>query len=450
MRQMLARLLTIAHPDDEYQQRGRAVVVLSLGMIAMALLFVVVVLCFQPNPETSLKLVVLAITIFGTAIILARRGLVDLAAWGMLGFTLVGPFVAMLSTPVVGTAPLTLVFAILIASMVVRSWQIWLVLAAALLGLLLTVMLLAAWSYTPNEIETTVLVAALIMLPMVALISYLSASETQRERAALRREIAERLHVEHALLQAKDAAESANRAKSAFLAHMSHELRMPLTAILGYTNLLAWQAEQQGAESFLSDLGVIESSGKHLLNLINNVLDLSKIEAGKLDLLLETFDVATMLNQLVASVQPLVGKNRNHLVIDCSPDIGIMYADQTKVRQILINMLSNASKYTEQGVITIAAQPECTDEHDWVVFHVSDTGIGIPPEAISQLFQTFKRVVDPPNAPKYDGAGLGLALSQHICRIMGGNITVQSTLNVGTTFSIRLPRRVAQPVAELV
>ena len=450
MRHMLAGLLTIAHPDDEQQQRGRAVVVLGLGMIGVAALFIPVALYFQPIPGTSLKIVAVALALFSASIVSARRGLVQLGAWLTLGVAICGPFVAMLSTPVIGTAPLALVFSIVLASRVLRPWQIWAVLGLDILGLELAMSLLERQTYVPNDLERTVIVSALVMLPMVALICYLSARETRRERMALRHELVERQQVEIALWQAKDAAESANRAKSAFLAHMSHELRTPLTAILGYANLLAWQAEQQGATNFLSDLGVIESSGKHLLNLINNVLDLSKIEAGKLDLVLETFDVAAMLGQLATSVQPLIAKNHNRLVIDCSPLVGLMHADQTKVRQILINMLSNASKYTEHGVITIAVQCDQRGEHDWLLFNVTDTGIGIPPEALGQLFQTFKRVIDPPNATKYDGAGLGLALSQHICRIMGGTITVQSTLNVGTTFSIRLPRQVAQLAAELV
>ena len=242
--------------------------------------------------------------------------------------------------------------------------------------------------------------------------------------------------------QHQQAAEAANQAKSSFLANMSHELRTPLNAIIGYSEMLMEDAGDQALDGFVADLQKIHASGKHLLSLINDVLDLSKIEAGKMELYLETFDVTGMLQNVVSTVEPLIEANTNRLEVLTGADLGVMRADLTKVRQSLFNLLSNAAKFTEHGVITLTAGRERDGDVDWVTFRVSDTGIGMTPEQLEKLFEAFSQA-DASISRKYGGTGLGLALSRRFCQMMGGDITVESMYGVGSTFTIRLP---AQPI----
>jgi hypothetical protein len=254
------------------------------------------------------------------------------------------------------------------------------------------------------------------------------------------------------LERARREAEAATQAKSTFLANMSHELRTPLNAIIGYSEMLMEDAEDQALDGFAADLKKIHASGKHLLDLINDVLDLSKIEAGRMDLYLESFDVAGMLQSIVSTVQPLVKTNANRLEVVADADLGVMRADLTKVRQSLFNLLSNAAKFTEHGLITLAAARERSpagpagpsDGVDWMTFRVSDTGIGMKPEQLERLFQVFSQA-DASISRKYGGTGLGLALSLRFCQMMGGDISVESTYGVGSTFTIRLPAQPAVP-----
>jgi len=239
--------------------------------------------------------------------------------------------------------------------------------------------------------------------------------------------------------------EEADRHKSEFLANMSHELRTPLNAIIGYSEMLQEDAEDLGSEQFTDDLKKINAAGKHLLELINAVLDLSKIEAGKMDLYLETFDVAGLVHDIAAVIQPLAGKNSNRLQIDCPADIGPMRADLTKVRQALFNLLSNACKFTQQGTVTLAVARETEAEAEWITFAVKDTGIGLTPEQLGKLFEVFTQA-DAATTRRYGGTGLGLALSRRLCRMMGGDVTAESEAGRGSTFTIRLPARVADPV----
>ena len=243
--------------------------------------------------------------------------------------------------------------------------------------------------------------------------------------------------------------EAADRHKSEFLANMSHELRTPLNAIIGYSEMLQEDAADLGAEQFTDDLKRINAAGKHLLELINAVLDLSKIEAGKMELYLETFDVGGLLRDIAAVIQPLAAKNANRLDVRCPDETGTMRADLTKVRQALFNLLSNACKFTEGGIISLAVAREASDGRDWLVFSVSDTGIGMAPEQLSRLFEAFSQA-DAATTRKYGGTGLGLALSRRLCRMMGGDVTVESEAGRGSTFTIRLPARVAEPTEELV
>ncbi len=263
------------------------------------------------------------------------------------------------------------------------------------------------------------------------------ALDNARLYTALQTELGERKKVEAALTLAKEEAETANRTKSQFLANMSHELRTPLNAIIGYSEMLQDDAADAGQEEIIPDLQKINSAGKHLLTLINDVLDLSKIEAGKMELYVETFDVAAMIQEVVSTIRPLAQKNGNTLESRCSPDVGAMRADLTKVRQSLFNLISNAAKFTSQGRITLDAKRE-TGESDWIVFQVSDTGIGMTREQMDRLFQAFAQA-DASTTRKYGGTGLGLAITRHFCEMMGGAITLESAAGEGTTFTIRLP-----------
>jgi hypothetical protein len=241
--------------------------------------------------------------------------------------------------------------------------------------------------------------------------------------------------------------EAADRHKSEFLANMSHELRTPLNAIIGYSEMLQEDAADLGAGQFTDDLKRINAAGKHLLELINAVLDLSKIEAGKMELYLESFDVAALVRDIAAVIQPLAGKNANRLELRCPEDIGTMRADLTKVRQALFNLLSNACKFTDRGTISLAVTREAIDDQDWMVFSVSDTGIGMTSEQLARLFEAFSQA-DAATTRKYGGTGLGLALSRRLCRMMGGDVTVESEAGRGSTFTVRLPAHVAEAAEE--
>lgn len=240
------------------------------------------------------------------------------------------------------------------------------------------------------------------------------------------------------LLEARHAAETANEAKSQFLASMSHELRTPLNAILGYSEMLQEDAADVGQAAFVQDLGKIHAAGKHLLTLINDVLDLSKIEAGKMELHLETFDVRSAVDSVATTVAPLIEQNGNVLHLDLADDLGAMHADGTRVRQVLLNLLSNASKFTERGTVTLRAERRAMPVGDQLVLGVTDTGIGMTPEQLGRLFQAFSQA-EASTASKYGGTGLGLAISKRFCEMMGGEITVESTAGQGTTFTVRLP-----------
>jgi signal transduction histidine kinase/DNA-binding response OmpR family regulator len=249
------------------------------------------------------------------------------------------------------------------------------------------------------------------------------------------------------LTVAKEAAEQANRTKSAFLANMSHELRTPLNAIIGYSEMLQEEAQDTGNEEAVPDLKKIHGAGKHLLALINDILDLSKIEAGKMELFLETFEVRTLVDEVRSTIHPLIEKNGNVLEVDCPTDVNGMHADVTRVRQVLFNLLSNASKFTEKGTVRLEVRREDEADGEWVSFRVSDTGIGMTPAQLGKLFQAFSQA-DASTSRKYGGTGLGLVICRRFAQMMGGDVSVVSTYGEGSTFTARLPARVARPVRD--
>ncbi len=255
------------------------------------------------------------------------------------------------------------------------------------------------------------------------------AADTAKEAAEEAREAAD---------AAKEAAEEANRAKSAFLANMSHELRTPLSAVIGYSEMLEEEAEESGEAAMLADLGKIKSNAKHLLSLINDVLDLSKVEANKMDLFLEDTELSGFLQEAAGTVEGLVRRKGNVLVLDFADGLGAIRTDVVKLRQCLFNLLSNAAKFTEAGQITLRVRREAGASGEWLSFAVQDTGIGLSPAQLARLFQRFTQA-DETTTRRFGGTGLGLALSQAFAHLLGGDIAVDSTEGRGTCFTLRLP-----------
>jgi len=264
---------------------------------------------------------------------------------------------------------------------------------------------------------------------------------------AVAQDITSRKRQEKELKEAKVAAEAANATKSQFLATMSHELRTPLNAIIGYTEMMTEEAEDNGHDEYVPDLKKVHSSAKHLLALINDVLDLSKIEAGKMDLYLETVEVKPLIDDVVSVVAPLVDKKANKLAVNLGPNLGSIHADITKVRQSLFNLLSNASKFTERGTITLDVYRSWHLGAEIFHFIVSDTGIGMNKEQLGRMFQAFTQA-DASTTRKFGGTGLGLVISRNFCQMMGGDITVESEEGKGTKFTIVLPVVVVDPKAK--
>jgi signal transduction histidine kinase len=256
--------------------------------------------------------------------------------------------------------------------------------------------------------------------------------------------------------QAKKSAEEASRTKSNFLANMSHELRTPLNAVIGYSEILAEDAKDNGQENMVQDLDKIQGAGKHLLNLINDVLDLSKIESGKMELYLETVNILQLIQEITDTIQPICEKNNNQLTVTCADDVKFMWGDLTKIRQSLFNLLSNASKFTSDGQLFLkitrefASKPTSDSKSQAIIcFQVIDTGIGIKTEQIAKLFQPFSQA-DSSTTRKYGGTGLGLAITGEFAKMMGGDITVKSEYGRGSVFTLRLPQAISGSSSEAI
>ncbi|MAT64216.1 MAG: hypothetical protein CMN57_01055 [Gammaproteobacteria bacterium] len=243
---------------------------------------------------------------------------------------------------------------------------------------------------------------------------------------------------QHELERAAEEARSVSRAKSAFLANMSHELRTPLNAIIGYSEMLEEEAGELGVKELTPDLYKIKSAGRHLLSLINDVLDLSKIEAGKMEINPVMFQLRDLVNDVVDNIQPMMSHNSNRLEVQVPESPGRMFSDETKLRQVLMNLLSNAAKFTENGEVRLCLVRRREGGQEWIDFTVEDTGIGIPREKLDRLFQEFSQI-DSSSTRKYGGTGLGLAISRRICEKLGGSVEVDSEPGRGSRFTLRLP-----------
>jgi len=267
-------------------------------------------------------------------------------------------------------------------------------------------------------------------------------NELEKNLSKLKEEISYRKMAEEALLIAKEAAESASQVKNKFLANISHEFRTPLNAILGFSEILQMEAKKINQAGFVEDLKIIDSAGKHLLNLINDILDFVKIQSGKVNFNVESFQISKMLEDVTSTLQPLAKINGNTLVLDVPDDLGLMKSDVNRVRQVLLNLLGNACKFTHDGSIHLNAKLEDIDNSPSVVFRILDTGIGMNPEQVENLFQEFAQG-DHSRERKYEGTGLGLPISRHLCQGLGGDIEVESELGKGTTFKVHFPLQIS-------
>jgi len=297
-----------------------------------------------------------------------------------------------------------------------------------------------------TELATVILIFGGLLAVAVSLAAYLAQRSGQRARQVERmNENLEQLVDERTrdADAARQEAVEANMSKSRFLANMSHELRTPMNAIIGYSEMLMEDADDDGREEESEDLRKIHGAGTHLLALINGILDLSKIEAGKMELYLETFDLPPFLEGVVATVKPLAQKNGNQLVAEFGEDLGSLRADQTKLRQCIFNLLSNAAKFTKQGTITLRVKSVTFKDEPGIRFEISDTGIGIPEDKIDKVFEEFSQA-DESTTRDYGGTGLGLPISKRFCEMMGGEISAESVVGEGSTFSMVLPRKVVE------
>jgi signal transduction histidine kinase len=287
---------------------------------------------------------------------------------------------------------------------------------------------------------TATIVSFIVGLPLILYMQQVIHRLADSERALTR--LTEQLAAE------REKAELANEAKSEFVARMSHELRTPLNAVIGYSEMLLEDAEAGGFGKHTDDLRRIAGAGKHLLALVNDVLDLSKIEAGRMEVTMAPIDLGPFIDEIAETCEPLISGNGNRLAIERDRESGVVLGDATKLRQVVLNLLSNAAKFTDRGQITLSVQRQRQGPGDWLMIAVRDTGIGIEPKVLEKLFDSFTQA-EPMITRKYGGSGLGLALSRKLCRLMGGDITAESQPGRGSRFTLRIPASMASIAAQI-
>ena len=303
--------------------------------------------------------------------------------------------------------------------------------------------------YSESEITAASNVADQVAGAIANAQIYAERQETQTQLLKARDELENRvLERTLELEKTKNTAEEATKAKSQFVANMSHELRTPLNAIIGYSEHLIEVAVEEDNPSSVRNLERITVAGKHLLTLVNDILDLAKVEAGKMDLFIEEFSISNVVEEVRAISETFIQANNNTLTVDCPDNIGLMRTDQVKVRQMLFNLLSNAAKFTETGEISLSVERERSGETDWIIFKVADTGIGMAPAVVNRLFQPFTQA-DSSTARRYGGSGLGLSLCRSFSQMMGGAITLESKLGSGSKLVIRLPASIDGPASHI-
>ena len=277
-----------------------------------------------------------------------------------------------------------------------------------------------------------------IIFTISALLTVMAHRIVHRAVRRARSELAERRKVEAALMTAKETAEAANSAKDAFLMTMTHELRTPLNAVIGYSDLLMEQAEDENQKQYIGELEKIKSAGQHLARIIQDILDMSSLESKRLELSSEGVDIRSLFEELEKSAQPLADQNKNRITFDIGSTTSQIKGDRARVRQVLWNLIHNANKFTENGEISVQAREESVNDISWITISIQDSGIGIASDQLADLFKPFTQA-DSSSSRKYGGSGLGLAIARGLTRLMGGDITVMSTPGSGSTFAVRFP-----------
>jgi signal transduction histidine kinase/DNA-binding response OmpR family regulator len=459
LRRSLSWLLDIQHPDPHVRRRGQSLVLLMVAFALMVTFLAIPTTFVMPREMWALNIGICAsFGVFYTiGALTTRRGWV----------TQTGLFISLLFAVMISISATQnefnqtgwyLSLSIMIASYAVRPaaiWPVFIVVAGALFT--------AKYVYNGVILEdaaTSSIFSILFFISVVTVTNFLHMlwtqiifdqrlrSEEELMRAKREAEDARGLAevARRNAEEAQDRAERANRAKSTFLANMSHELRTPLNAIIGYSEMLIEEYGEED-ETMGQDLDRIQGAGKHLLTLINNILDLSKIEAGKMGIQAEDFRVEQMAREVGGTIQPLINQSKSKLVFDISPDLGAMHSDRTKIRQILLNLLSNASKFTEAGTITLRVREGSWQGSPAIVFEVQDSGIGMNEEAQRRVFREFEQA-DNSSTRKHGGTGLGLAVCQRLSELLGGHIGLTSEEGVGSTFTVTLPRTTQSLSAE--